>query len=570
MSMNNNEIINQIKDSLDIADIIGENVRLRRNSRGYSGLCPFHQEKTPSFQVYTDTQSYYCFGCHASGDVFSYVMRHENLAFPEALRLLADRAGVKLTEYRRDEPDIRDALDLAAKYFTSCLRGPQGGAARAYMKRRHLDDSDIGRYSLGYSPNSWDSLTLHLRSRGITDKTILDAGLAVRNSRGLYDNFRGRLMFAIRDVTGKVAAFGGRLIDGEGAKYVNSPEGGAYSKRRNLYMFDTARKAIREKGRSILCEGYMDALRLQKCGFTESVASLGTSLTVEQAKMLAHCSDRCYICYDSDQAGQAAAIKGMYTLAENGLNVYVVSLPEGKDPDEFLCSNSPERFEALLREAKPLVLKHIEYMKPALLDPVKRRGAVQELMTELRRLNIDDVLEHIGSLCDATALPREVIEGYLLKKESPAPKKEEPAPPALIDLAGAPQEKLEAELCFLLRNSQECRLSLSPEEAVRILTTELTRSTAYALLTEDPEAQVLLWRSARDDSKIGLLNLGDIECSKLKESQTTEDKFRSVYFPLKLRSIEREMARIMALPAGEQDVNALSELLRQKNLYAQR
>ena len=344
--MNNNEIINQIKDSLDIADIIGERVKLRKTSRGFMGLCPFHNEDTPSFHVYTDSQSYYCFGCKEAGDIFSYVMKTENLDFPEALRLLADRAGVKLGTYRQESTDTYSVLNLAAKFFTEYLVSDSGSAARAYISRRKLDTSDIGRYSLGYSPNSWDALTKFLRSRHISDQAILNAGLAVQNSRGMYDRFRGRLMFPIHDITGKVIAFGGRIIDGEGAKYINSPEGALYSKRRNLYLLDRARNTIREKGRSILVEGYMDALRLHKCGFTEAVASLGTSLTEEQAGLLSRHAAKCYICYDSDSAGQNAAIKGMYILAEHGLSVYVVEIPDGKDPDEFLCNNPPEKFEA--------------------------------------------------------------------------------------------------------------------------------------------------------------------------------------------------------------------------------
>ncbi|MBQ7153958.1 MAG: DNA primase [Synergistaceae bacterium] len=566
--MNNNDIINQIKNSLDITDLIGDKVSLRRTARGFMGLCPFHSEKTPSFHVYTDTQTYYCFGCHETGDIFSFLMKTEDLSFPEALKILADRAGLKLEAYHRETSDTRSIIELAAEFFASTLKSPQGTAARAYMKRRQLDESDISTFSLGYGPNAWDSLLRFLKSRGITEKTAIDAGLAVTNEKGrIYDRFRGRLIFPIKDITGKVIAFGGRLVDGEGAKYLNSPESGLYSKRRNLYLMDVARKAIRERGRSILVEGYMDALRLHKCGFTEAVASLGTSLTQEQAGMLARYADRCYICYDSDTAGQAAAIKGMYILAEHGLRVYVVSLPEGKDPDEFLCANPPEKFEAALKEARPLILKHIDYLKPSLTDSVKRRGAVQELFGALRSLNLDDVLEYMGSICDATGLPPDAVKQYLMKakppeiQEAPAAQKVPDAP------VKSPDEVLGAEMCFMLMDSQEARLRLSPEEAAEIFADDLARWTACALLRENPEAQEVLWRELGDDEIISLLNLGRIECAKMGNIDSAE-KFRNVYRSLKLRSIEREIDKIYAMPADEQDIGRLIDLRKQKELYS--
>lgn len=565
MSTNNNEIINQIKDSLEIADIIGDTVKLRRTHKGFMGLCPFHQEDTPSFHVYTESQTYYCFGCHASGDIFTYIEKTQNLTFPEALRVLADRAGIKLETHRQESPNTRDVLDLAAKFFTGTLRGAQGTVARAYMKRRQLDEPDIAKFSLGYSPSSWDGLTQFLRKQGFKDKAIIDAGLAIPNSKGIYDRFRGRLIFPIRDVTGRVIAFGGRLIDGEGAKYINSPESSSYSKRRNLYLLDTARKSMREKGRSILVEGYMDAVRLHKCGFTEAVASLGTSLTQDQAKILSRYADRCYICYDSDKAGQAAAIKGMYILAENGLSVYVVSVPEGKDPDDFLCSNPPEKFEGALNDAKPLILQHIEYLKPALSDRMRRRSAVKELFEELRRLSVDDVLEHMGSICDATMLTPDVVRSFLLENKSPevkhsAPSPQKPKPSELIPDS-------EAAMCFLLRNSGECRLKLAPEEASQLLSTDIARSTAYALLTEDPEAQELLWRNLGDEDRISLLNRGSILCSQMGKLSDSE-KFRDVYTALKQGSIQREIAEISAKPPHEQDTKRLMELYSQRGLYS--
>lgn len=565
--MNNNEIINQIKESLDIADLIGDKVRLRKTSRGFMGLCPFHTEDTPSFHVYTDTQSYYCFGCHAAGDIFSFLMRSEDLTFHEALKILAEKAGVKLNDYHHDEIDSRKVLEMASWFFSSTLKGAQGVAARAYMKRRQLNASDIDTFSLGYSPNSWDALTRYLRSKGIPDKAILDAGLAHTNSRGLYDSFRGRLIFPIKDVTGRVIAFGGRLIDGEGAKYINSPESANYSKRRNLYLLDVARKAMREKNRSILVEGYMDAVRLHKCGFTESVASLGTSLTKEQAEILSRYADRCYICYDSDAAGQSAAIKGMYILAEHGLRVYVVNLPKGKDPDEFLCSNPPEKFEEALEKARPLILKHVDYLRPALNDEVKRHSALKELFSELRKLKLYDVLEYMGSICDATGLHPDVVRQYLIEDNMTEVRPAAPEREAVSEATSNVVESSEAAMCFLLLESSYARLRLSCSEAGKIFSSETAKVAALALLTENPEAQELLWRELGDEKIISLLNTGRVECAKMGKIDNAE-KFGGMYRLLKVRSIEREISTIQSQPVTQRDMSRLTELFVQRELYS--
>ena len=265
-----NQIIDQIIATIDIAEIIGDRVKLRRSSRGYEGLCPFHDERTPSFHVYTDTQSYYCFGCHEAGNIFTFLMKTENIGFREAVEILADRAGVTLPQYekRHEERNPHEILELAAKFYADNLTSNYGMVARAYMERRKLDATDITKFSLGYSLNSWDSLVHYLAHAGISEKQMLNLGLALQGKHGLHDRFRGRLIFPIKNISGRIVGFGGRLIDGEGAKYINSSESKIYSKRKNLYLLDVARKSIREKKRSILVEGYMDAIRLHKCGFT--------------------------------------------------------------------------------------------------------------------------------------------------------------------------------------------------------------------------------------------------------------------------------------------------------------
>ena len=406
--MGNNDV-QLVKERLDIVDVIGDRVRLRRAGRNYVGLCPFHNEKTPSFHVSQEKQNYHCFGCGKGGDIFTFVMETEGMDFSQALELLAARAGVTLTKGQgktKREGNLYEVLDLAAQFFSAQLRAPEGAAGRAYMERRALISQDASRFGLGWSSSSWDSLLRRLRGAGVSDRQALASGLAIEGQRGtLYDRFRGRLMFPIRDIAGRVIAFGGRLVDGEGAKYINSPEGELFSKRRNLYLLHEARNAIRERGRSILVEGYMDALRLHLCGFTEAVASLGTSLTEEQARLLKRFSDRCYICYDSDTAGQEATIRGMYILQGLGLDVQVIALPSGKDPDELLSSpGGNAAFEGAIKNARPLLLQHLASIRESLASPRTRRAGVASLMSGLVQLDPSAIAPYASELAGALGL----------------------------------------------------------------------------------------------------------------------------------------------------------------------
>lgn len=559
-----NQIIEQIRDALDIAEIIGDRVKLKRSSRGYEGLCPFHDERTPSFHVYTDTQSYYCFGCHEAGNIFTFLMKIENLGFREALEILADRAGIKLPEYERQsgQKNPYEILELATKFYSENLSNVNGTAARAYMESRKLDKSDITRFSLGYSLAAWDSLVKYLKISGVSEKQLLNLGLALQGKHGLYDKFRGRIIFPIKDIAGRTIAFGGRLIDGEGAKYINSSENEIYSKRKNLYLLNEARKSIREKKRSILVEGYMDAIRLHKCGFTETVASCGTSLTPEQAETLSRFADRCYICYDSDTAGQNAAIRGMYILAENGLDVYVVTIPEGKDPDEFLSSNPAEKFEEAITNSKPLVLKHIEILTPAIKNSETRKSAMKELFGSLLNLNIAEVLQYKTKLSEVTGVPPSKIEEWFVSKQKqPLPDKINA--PAVNEKIKGIEQPCEAGLCSLLFHNPECVLRMEPKEALEIIRNPVARETALALLTENPDSQEIIWLSTGDTEKLALLARGDEFCSRMK-GLTLAEKWRNTYYVLKekhtARRVKELTAKMQNSQATPQELLELREL----------
>lgn len=555
--MASSEIIEQIRDALDIADIIGERVKLRRSSRGYHGLCPFHNENSPSFHVYTDTQTYYCFGCHEAGNIFTYLMKTDNLSFPEAVKVLADRAGIELPKYENPgERSAYDILDLAAKFYAEKL----SNAPRAYLERRKLDDSDIKKFSLGYAPNAWDSLVKYLRGMKVSDKQMQDLGLAQEGKYGLYDKFRGRVIFPIHDIAGRVIAFGGRLIDGEGAKYLNSPESAIYHKRKNLYLLDRARKAIRERKRSILVEGYMDAIRLHKCGFTESLASLGTSLTPEQAETLSRFADRCYMCYDADTAGQNATLLSMFTLQQHGLDVYVVNLPASKDPDEFLSEYPAQAFEDALTQAKPLVVYYVDAKRGAISDAMTRKSAMKELFMTLSELNVYEVLAHKSHISEATGIPPSKIEEWFMSHRKPSTPEDTPAP---VEVKGV-EHPSEAAMCSLLYHNAECRLSFSAEEVIALMRNPEARDTALALLNDNPDGLELLWTQLGDTYHMAVIARGDEYCARMR-GFSMEEKFRSTYIALYERNKARRVRELTAkMQKSEATPEELSELMRLK------
>ncbi len=393
--------VGRIKDRLDVVDVIGDYVKLTRSGQNYKGLCPFHDEKTPSFHVSRERQSWHCFGCGKGGDIFTFVIEKEGLSFSEALEMLARRAGIELKALPsvREKRSLFDAMEAACSLYRKNLDGNQGVTARSYLTRRAVPESALDLFELGWAPLSWDFLIKELGKIGISLDEAIRCGLVLRGDKGAYDRFRGRVIFPIRDISGRLVAFGGRILDGEGAKYLNSPETELYSKRKTLYLIDKAKAAIRERGNAILVEGYMDAIRLHLEGFPQGVATLGTALTEEQAGIIKRLADRVYICYDSDLAGQSAAMRGMYLLQNSGLSVKVVSLSHGKDPDELLSSPGGRgEFEKCLRDALPLVDHHIRVILPDLEDGDGRKKALESLMDGLSSLETMDISPHLPKL----------------------------------------------------------------------------------------------------------------------------------------------------------------------------
>ena len=340
--------IDEIRERTNIVEIIAPHVSLKRAGKRLAGLCPFHPDQAPSLTVDPDKGLWHCFGCGAGGNVFHFLMRAENLTFPEAARRLADRLGVQL-KGTREGGQARRQKDLlvringeAVQFYRRQL--DESARARDYLRERRLDDDLIAAFGIGWAPPEWDLLYGHLRRQGYQDPDIEKSGLCVRRPRGdgCYDRFRGRVMFPILDSEERVIGFGGRLLEGDEAKYINSPETALFRKGRTLYAFPQARKAMGERGRAIVVEGYFDAIACHAAGFTETVATLGTALTQEHLEVLRRHTERVYAAYDSDSAGMKAVLRSQELFEAVRLDVRIVRLPQGQDPDSFLAEQGRE------------------------------------------------------------------------------------------------------------------------------------------------------------------------------------------------------------------------------------
>lgn len=351
--MPNDLFIQQLKQYSDIERIISGYVPLSRKGRNLSGLCPFHSEKTPSFFVYPQTQSFYCFGCGAGGDVITFIRRIENLEYMEAVRFLAEKCGLTVPDSQQEDERAvqrRRILEInreAARFFHAQLMSEQGKQAYDYLTRRGRDRKTIRHFGLGYAPEGWRVLSDYLKTKGFTEEEMVAANVAVNSKRGsVYDRFRNRVMFPIIDLRGNVVGFGGRTLDDQGAKYLNTSDTPVFKKSRNLFAMNFA-KTSKQPG-LILAEGYMDVIAIHQAGFDNAIATLGTALTDEQARLISQYTDKVILAYDSDGPGQAATKRSINIFDEVGVKVSVLSMTGAKDPDEFIQKYGRERFAMLL------------------------------------------------------------------------------------------------------------------------------------------------------------------------------------------------------------------------------
>lgn len=366
--------IQELIDKNDIESVVSSYVSMKRRGRNLVGLCPFHGEKTPSFNLYPETASFYCFGCGAGGDVITFIKRIENLSYIDAVKFLADRVGMTMPEHTFDDTASKQRVRIleanreAARLYHSVLYSAQGKTALEYYYSRGYTDSTIKHFGLGYAPDSFWFLRDELRKKGYHDEELRAAWLCGLSQKGsLYDLFRNRVMIPIIDVRGNVIAFGGRVLDDSKPKYLNSGETPVFKKTNNLFALNFAKQSAQKQ--LILCEGYMDVIALHQAGFTNAVAALGTSFTADHARLMARYTDEAILIFDADAAGQKGAQRAIGLLREVGMRIRLVTIPDGKDPDEFIRKNGAERFRLLIdRSANDVEYRLMELGKRHLLN----------------------------------------------------------------------------------------------------------------------------------------------------------------------------------------------------------
>ncbi len=387
------EFIEQVRAGSDIVDVISGYVHLQKKGANYFGLCPFHNEKSPSFSVAPNKQIFYCFGCGAGGNVITFLMKYENYTFQEAVKVLAQRAGIPVPELNYSEEmkkaqarrsQLLAVNKEAATYYYRLLRSPKGKNGLAYFQQRELSDATMNHFGLGYADGSSSDLVRHLKQKGFSDEIITASGVAVFDEkRGLHDKFWNRVMFPIQDINHRVIGFGGRVMGDGKPKYLNSPETEIFDKSRNLYGLHLAKQT--RKGYFIICEGYMDVIAMHQAGFTEAVASLGTAFTAGQAALMKRYVSTVILSYDSDNAGVKAALRGIKILKEAGLTGKVLNLKPYKDPDEFMKALGKEEFEKRIQEAENCFYFEIRMLEGEfdLKDPAGRTAFTRELAKRL-------------------------------------------------------------------------------------------------------------------------------------------------------------------------------------------
>lgn len=561
----------KVKQQADIVRVIGEYVRLKKTGQNFTGLCPFHQEKTPSFAVHPVRQIYHCFGCGAGGDVFKFVMEMDKCPFPEAVRTVAEKSGIPIPQPRERTPEERRENQAraalvemhreAAAFFARQLReGAEGKVARAYLEDRALTEEAMDRFALGYAPSSGDALLRRFQSR-YPEKLLEASGLFSRDSGGrFYDRFRRRIMFPIANDAGKIVAFGGRALGDDHPKYMNSPETPIYSKSGVLYHLDRAKEAIRRNDGAILVEGYMDAIAVARAGIAAVVASCGTSLAEPQIKLLGRFTRRVVVNYDPDAAGQAATERSLALLLEQEFEVRVLVLPNGADPDLFLREQGPDAYRTLLAQAPA----YLDYLigRTRRMDRSTAAGklaAVNFLMPYVQRLPSRLLRsEWATRVASELRVDEPVLRESLRRAAAERRGEVKPRP----ELLGSPVSPAERRLMQMLVEAQGFREKLAGEILAAGLHLGLETEKIIAALAsraaEPPDAAA--FASSLDDRDRRTL----FEILFEESPEATWEEAESCLAVLRGRAIERQLAELQRQIEASVPPEQLKGLLEQR------
>jgi DNA primase len=582
-------VLDDIRAGVDIVDLIGRFVNLRKAGANWKGLCPFHAEKTPSFMVNPKKGIFHCFGCGVGGDVFGFVMRQDRLSFPEAVRALARTAGVTLPEERgaagadSGREQLLRVMELAARFYAETLWKPDGARARDYLAARGIDPAVARRFGLGYAPDGWETLLTFMKGERVSEDTLITAGLAIAREHrgGAYDRFRGRLLFPIRDVQGRVIAFGGRAFGDEQPKYLNSPETSLYTKGNVLYAADLAREAIRSKNRALVVEGYVDCVMAHQHGFTETVAALGTAFTPAQLGLLRRYCDEVVTFFDADAAGQKAAERAEELLEPTGggfawavnrsgsfgspgsLRIKVALLPSGHDPDTFLRAEGAAGFAERIAAARSL----LSYALARTIGDGDTAGP-RARTNAIARVAL--MLSKVADADEAAALSREAAARLgvdatqlWLEAQRLAGSLRRPAAPVGTATATGPAPSAEErKLVALLLLSAPARAALLPLLEPADVAHPTLREVVESLKTFPALDATALLSAVPSDTARHMISALVVDDDGLEDSASSIEQFkRRLEFSSRRRRV-RELSRSIALAQARGAASALEgELL---------
>lgn len=568
------ELIEEVRMKNDIVDVISGYVRIQKKGSSYFGLCPFHNEKSPSFSVSGSKQMFYCFGCGAGGNVITFLMQYENITFQEAVKMLADRAGVALPEVtyseeaRKRENRRNVMLEInkeAARYFYYMLRSPRGKVGYQYLRDRQLSDETIHKFGLGYADGAGSDLTAYLRNKGYADDLIKESGLiGFDEKRGIHDKFWNRVMFPIQDSNHRVIGFGGRVMGDAKPKYLNSPETLIFDKSRNLYGLNFARTS--RKGNIILCEGYMDVIAMHQAGFTQAVASLGTAFTTGQASLLKRYTEEVLLAYDSDGAGVNAALRAIGILKESGLRGKVINMRPYKDPDEFMKNLGAEAFQQRIDEAENSFFFDLRMLEGQydMKDPESKTAFHREIAKKLctfeeeveRENYIQSVAEkyHIGY-----ENLRKLVNSYAARTGLVTPVTR---PKSTISQKNTPQDNVKKSQRLLLTwitEEPQVYQKIKPYISAQDFTEELYQEVAQKLFagleqeTFTPASIISTFKEEEDQRAVA--ELFNTKLAEITTDQEREKAFHDILYAVKKNSFDYYSARMGS------DMNALNQVI---------
>ncbi len=575
------EIIDEVRQATDIVAVIGQHLPLKKAGANYRTLCPFHQEKTPSFNVNPQKQIWHCFGCGKGGNVFTFLTEYEKVSFGEAVRTLAKKAGIRIPEGPGEKPEGHDLLyqanEFAARFFQNCLEGSVGAVARDYLEKRGINKETVELFRLGYAPNAWDELLGAAGRAGHSPALLLEAGLVVPRERGggHYDRFRHRIIFPFFSLGGRVIGFGGRSLEQTPqAKYLNSPETAIYHKGRGFFGFAQTKSAIMDSGTAVLVEGNFDLLRPFQEGYKNIVATAGTALTPDQARLLSRYARTAVVCYDPDGPGLAAAERAVEPLLEAGLDARVALLPEGLDPDGVVSRDGAASFGAVVARAVSFVEFRVMRARQGrdLALPAEKSRLVNGLIG-LAALVADPVRRSLyyKEIAEMAGLEESLVADLARKRQGLRPRDgAEPEPPK----PARPQERWEAEILGLLMRRPDLAGRLAEKAHLDDYLSPLFKKVAAKIEASYQESgrvdEAGLFHAAESPEEQGLvsaaLSLGRVSEDSLEGSEGDERKFADYLLNLERQTLK---PRLKALQAAIREAQRSKDLPRERTLLEQ-